>query len=391
MNAMPSLNGSVGYIFTSCELDIKNSGNVRFKDMVERFKLYSQPKRPEGKEEWLAGQRVDSRGMSPSAISLHRRLETLTDRVPRQIISSMVACTFLPVDWMRCIRPGYLPLYRLWSLPYPTRDRASPEREERAEKTRVTSCSACNTTLENGAPSIHGVLKMECGAYACCIILAGSATLQSLPRMLAPRSVLGPSAWTRKMLLGVDSRVVSLLEQNFTSVQRRKAREVRRSLCSDQTMLDSSFAVSTGIRFTTLSETESSSSSRGVPSQPPTTITALFNPMMGHVSTAYAAKVSRDLSLCSRFDFNVYSYDSEWTMGAEWWMRRALSQPISDNDAVGPPDPNHPPGSPHSNSDIRGVVKTRISTNNVCCTCSLSRFTLAQLPHRLCRCYGKDG
>ena len=63
MNAMPSLNGSVGYIFTSCDLDIKSSGNVRFKDMVERFKLYSQPRRPEGKEEWLAGQRVDSRGV----------------------------------------------------------------------------------------------------------------------------------------------------------------------------------------------------------------------------------------------------------------------------------------------------------------------------------------
>lgn len=63
MNAMPSLNGSVGYIFTSCDLDVKNSGNVRFKDMIERFKPYSQPRRPDGKEEWLAGQRVDSRGM----------------------------------------------------------------------------------------------------------------------------------------------------------------------------------------------------------------------------------------------------------------------------------------------------------------------------------------
>jgi len=65
MNAMPSLNGSVGYIFTSCDLDVKNSMNVRFKDMIERFKVYDQPRRPEGRaEEWLAGKRVDSRGMS---------------------------------------------------------------------------------------------------------------------------------------------------------------------------------------------------------------------------------------------------------------------------------------------------------------------------------------
>lgn len=64
MTAMPSLNGSVGYIFTSCDLDVKASGNVRFKDMIERFKVYDQPRRPEGKEEeWLSGERVDTRGM----------------------------------------------------------------------------------------------------------------------------------------------------------------------------------------------------------------------------------------------------------------------------------------------------------------------------------------
>jgi mitochondrial distribution and morphology protein 10 len=63
MNAMPSLNGSVGYIFSSCELDVKSSADVRFKDVVEHFKVYDQPRRPEGKpEEWLAGERVDTRG-----------------------------------------------------------------------------------------------------------------------------------------------------------------------------------------------------------------------------------------------------------------------------------------------------------------------------------------
>lgn len=64
MTAMPSLNGSVGYIFTSCDLDVKASGNVRFKDMIERFKVYDQPRKPEGKpEEWQAGERVDTRGL----------------------------------------------------------------------------------------------------------------------------------------------------------------------------------------------------------------------------------------------------------------------------------------------------------------------------------------
>ena len=63
MDALPSLHGSIGYIFTSCELDVQNSRNVQLKDMVERFKVYSQPRQPEGKEEeWLAGERVDTRG-----------------------------------------------------------------------------------------------------------------------------------------------------------------------------------------------------------------------------------------------------------------------------------------------------------------------------------------
>ena len=65
MTALPSLHGSVGYIFTSCPLEIKSSANVRVKDMVERFKVYDAPRRPEQKpEEWLAGERVDKRSAS---------------------------------------------------------------------------------------------------------------------------------------------------------------------------------------------------------------------------------------------------------------------------------------------------------------------------------------
>jgi distribution and morphology protein 10 len=76
--------------------------------------------------------------------------------------------------------------------------------------------------------------------------------------------------------------------------------------------------------------------------------------MLGHISGAYAARVSRDLSLGSRFDFNVYSYESEWTMGAEWWLRRAR-QPEGDAPADAPAAPG-----------VTGVVKARVSTSNVC-------------------------
>lgn len=83
--------------------------------------------------------------------------------------------------------------------------------------------------------------------------------------------------------------------------------------------------------------------------------------MLGHMSSAYSARVSRDLALSSRFDFNLYSYDSEWTMGAEWWLRRSPSS-NSDVDISASElrlDTN-------SRDDVHGVVKARASTNNVC-------------------------
>ena len=132
--------------------------------------------------------------------------------------------------------------------------------------------------------------------------------------------------------------------------------------------------MSTGIRFTTLPDatppsfkTPSSQPSLNphMPSQPPTTITALFNPMLGHMSGAYAARVSRDLALCSRFDFNVYSYESEWSVGAEWWTRRGKSKveaPVEGDSAASPPPL---PASVSDLGDVRGVVKVKASTTAV--------------------------
>jgi len=139
-----------------------------------------------------------------------------------------------------------------------------------------------------------------------------------------------------------------------------------------------SAGVSTGIRFTTLpdatppsfqvpsssSPLQASAISRGPPSQPPTTITALFNPMLGHMSGAYSARVSRDLSMSSRFDFNVYSYESEWSIGAEWWTRRGRSMFMSSTPTPDTPSPDGAPNTmtPEALGDVQGVVKARAST-----------------------------
>ena len=86
--------------------------------------------------------------------------------------------------------------------------------------------------------------------------------------------------------------------------------------------------------------------------------------MLGHLSAAYSARTSRDVSLSSRFDFNVYSYESELTMGAEWWLRRRLGEPEDDLDAKIIP-PNYPERNTVELGPVQGVVKARASTNNV--------------------------
>ncbi|WFD03056.1 Mitochondrial distribution and morphology protein 10 [Malassezia obtusa] len=52
----------------------------------------------------------------------------------------------------------------------------------------------------------------------------------------------------------------------------------------------------------------------------PAVSSATLNPMMGHVRYAYAAQVEDDLTLCARYDLNVYSYLSDLTLGAEYCL-----------------------------------------------------------------------
>lgn len=75
--------------------------------------------------------------------------------------------------------------------------------------------------------------------------------------------------------------------------------------------LNKTGGLSTGFRFTTL------------PPHPgfPYTMTLTLNPLMGNLSSTYAVKAGKNLALCSRFDFNVYSYESDVTIGLELWRR----------------------------------------------------------------------
>ncbi|KAH9173426.1 mitochondrial distribution and morphology protein 10 [Lactarius sanguifluus] len=343
MNALPSLNGSVGYIFTSCELDIKSSKNVRFKDMVDRFKVYDQPLRPVPKpEEFFAGERVDTRDYL-----LYGRLYVPTGRLDAlystrlsSTLQALVAAISDPRADVRQSQSTSSPRNLMLSLQHDT-GRWCTEYTYSAEDSML------------GVRMLHNFGKL--------VDESGSATLAS--RRGGMKRIDEEDA----MEGGLKGRISAGAEIYFSAKEK-------------------SAGVSTGIRFTTFPDatppsfqppTESSSTS-ALPSsfssscsphvsQPATTITALFNPMVGYISGAYTARVSRDLSLSSRFDFNVYSYESEWTVGAEWWLLRpSRSKPASDGTAEGPPtfsspSPSELPTSPYG---VTGVVKARASTSN---------------------------
>ncbi|THV03295.1 mitochondrial distribution and morphology protein 10 [Dendrothele bispora CBS 962.96] len=339
MNAMPSLNGSVGYIFTSCELDVQNSGNVRLKDVTDRFKVFDQPRRPEGKgEEWLAGERVDIRDYL-----LYGRLYIPTGR-----LDALYSTRLSPT---------------LQAVVAAISDPPTSVRPELGGRSNVSNlmvslqhdvgkwCTEYTWSAEDGmwgVKFLHNFGKVGGTAVTDSSSSDNQTTSSRVKRVDEEDPVEG----------GLRGRL-SAGAEFYISAKEKSA------------------GVSTGIRFSTLpdatppsyqipapSSSPLSSSSKTLPpySQPPTTITALFNPMLGHLSGAYSARVSKDLSLSSRFDFNVYSYDSEWTMGAEYWLRKRFpSEETEDGSAKAS---NMSLEEETTKREVQGVFKARASTSN---------------------------
>ncbi|KAF1921597.1 mitochondrial distribution and morphology protein 10 [Ampelomyces quisqualis] len=112
-------------------------------------------------------------------------------------------------------------------------------------------------------------------------------------------------------------------------------------------ILNKSGGISTGLRFTTL------------PNHPgfPYTMTLTLNPLMGNLSSTYAVKAGPSLALCSRFDFNFYSYESELQLGCELWRRRSNTDTEWAVKKLRP-DWNRPAVS--ADDDVAGVLKAKV-------------------------------
>jgi distribution and morphology protein 10 len=120
--------------------------------------------------------------------------------------------------------------------------------------------------------------------------------------------------------------------------------------------LNKSGGVSFGGRFATLP------AHRGIP----LTATLTLNPLMGNLSTTYAVKAGKNLALCSKFDFNVYSYESDVVIGWELWRMKAKAERIRERsreaklawtvDEIKEPVVPEP-------EQVAGVFKARIDQN----------------------------
>lgn len=89
-----------------------------------------------------------------------------------------------------------------------------------------------------------------------------------------------------------------------------------------------------------------------------------LNPLMGNVSSSYAVKAGRDLALCSRFNFNFYSYESDVQVGMELWRRKTMDPATAwARDLLRPEwkDGAAGPMSPADEHD--GVLKARVDQN----------------------------
>lgn len=78
-------------------------------------------------------------------------------------------------------------------------------------------------------------------------------------------------------------------------------------------------------------------------------MTLTLNPLMGNLSSTYSVLASPLLTLSSRFDFNVYSYESELQVGLELWRPRLKSK-VKEK----------PEGMSKGEQEAGGVLKARV-------------------------------
>lgn len=229
LNALPTLNGSLGYLYTSKPLDIGTSATVDFQEMIDRFRIIVKPPaKATTAQEYLANPDylLYGRMFFPGA-----RLEAMYVRRLSEHLQYLVTAVNSP---------------RVYN---------SPQVAMQLQYDVGKWCSECSYTSDDGLLGIRALYN------------------------------IGQPGSTGQWSIGTEV---------YYGV------------------LDKSGGLSTGFRYQTLPNS----------SALPISFTYTLNPIVGHMSTSYVAKVSDGLVMCSRFDFSIYSYESDLALGFEYRTKK---------------------------------------------------------------------
>lgn len=392
----PLLAGQLGYLFstaplakTSTRRDAVGGDRVDFKHVVESYGAeVSIPERPELREDarptWSQGERVDR-----SDYLLYGRLYAPSPRLDALYVHRLGATTQLLVSLITVPCPTPPPTLS-WQNDDPSLSATTASNPQTGAANGSNSGGASTTAARlselefkfqhdtgrwsseysyavgDGMWGVRGLYnfgKWGKGQHATSNTSApghahgpDSAEGANPPRAGAPHGRERVVDEEEEMPTGLKGRWSAGGEVYFSAQER-------------------SAGLSTGLRFSTIPE------SAGGPPQPPTTVTATLNPIMGQLSTAYAVQTSRDSSLASRFDFNMYSYDADLTIGGEWFQRKNSRKGRATSVEVPAPEETFDAfgrglvagessgilrrNNRDAEDEVTAVVKVRASTNSV--------------------------
>ncbi|PWN42633.1 hypothetical protein IE81DRAFT_116818 [Ceraceosorus guamensis] len=320
LRALPQLEGSLGYIFASTDeeapaLDVGSSRTISIKRMAHRFRVLDAPRAPTAKEEiWQGGVRVDTRDYLLYG-SMH---------VPSARVDALYTTRISPEM-----------TFLLTGRSYPSR--TFLQSSEKAAQAIAGDAAQANLSRDKtaGRMNVQLMLQRDTGkwfteySYSAFDALWGFRVLHNFGTSGSSASISESSMPSESNGLHTEAMVSKRGVEDDREGESGVGGGLKGRFSAGAEMFfsarEKSAGISTGVRFTTLPE-PSTLQANGVSDQvpqPPTTLTATLNPMMGHLSTAYAARMTRDIVACSRYDFNVYSYDSELTVGFEYWLRAA--------------------------------------------------------------------
>ncbi|CAG8532434.1 10871_t:CDS:2 [Paraglomus occultum] len=309
MNALPVLNGYIGYLFTSQPLILEPSAKVRFGELVDRFYINHQPithpqkvddvKKPYVSKDYILYSRLHipttrleilySKKLSPWSQFLFTGINEHTRRGAPHVTAEI---QYDAGKW--CTEAFYSTnrsLIGLRGLYHLADDSASAAKDSQSDNGIVTdNASTPKNKLQKQSPS----------------------RLAEFHNHSSDES----EEFDNDMVEGLKGQWTVGTEIYYGASER-------------------SGGISTGLRYRTLPQH---------PMQSPLTFTYLFNPIMGHMSAAFAAQVSDTLALCPRFDFNMFSYESDLMIGCEWWQKVKRE---TENNA----------GDGKAKDDVQGIVK----------------------------------